>query len=606
MAIMNKMRDNTHVILFFLLVMFVASMTIGGLVGGANIMDLLSGKKPDTIIMVNGDEVSYDQFYRAYQSEIESYRQRSGSEPNSYQIQQIEEQVYESFISDILRRQKIEELGIGVTDEEIKYHIFDNPHQLFTTDQNFWNEEQQFDLERYQTALASPGNDQFWQYKEQYLRMLLPYEKLDKEILSTIRVTENEVKDEFIRKNQKASVDYILFDANSFNVPDSIITDDEIRSFYKENEDEYREEEKRRIRYVTYSTSPSAADSAGTIKFANSLLDSARNGADFAILAETYSDDAGSAEKGGDLGFFGRGSMVKPFEEAAFSASKGDIVGPIESNFGLHIIKVEDRKREDGEEKVKARHILLKFNASRTTQEIASENADYFAEQAPDIGFMTLADEEKAKVDSTDFFTTSGFIPGLGMQKRVAMRAFNQKMNEPSKVYFLDNIGYVVFEVFEIKEEGLKSLEDVEAQIKRKIRREKQFELAEKDAQDFREKIQMPEDFERLASTDSLQIKTAESFTREGTIPGVGRDVKFAGTAFALDVNEVSHPVKGSRGLYIIKMKNKEDVNQAAFEAQKESLKNQLLDTKRQAAYSSWLASIKESANIKDYRHTFF
>ena len=94
-----------HIILFFLLVMFLASMTIGGLVGGANIMDVLSGRKPDTILVVNGEEVSYDQFSRAYNGELESYRQRTNKEPEGYEVQQIENQVWESLIQDILKRQ---------------------------------------------------------------------------------------------------------------------------------------------------------------------------------------------------------------------------------------------------------------------------------------------------------------------------------------------------------------------------------------------------------------------------------------------------------------------------------------------------------------------
>ena len=135
------------------------------------------------------------------------------------------------------------------------------------------------------------------------------------------------------------------------------------------------------------------------------MLDCSKKGADFAELAEIYSDDPGSAAKGGDLGFFSRGSMVKPFEEAAFSAKIGDIVGPVQTNFGLHIIKIEDKKIEDGNEQVKARHILLKFNASRETQETARDNANYFAEVAPEDGFNQTVLSEKIKVDTTDFFT---------------------------------------------------------------------------------------------------------------------------------------------------------------------------------------------------------
>ncbi len=603
---MHKMRENTHVILFFLLIMFVASMTIGGLVGGADIMDLLTGRKPDTILKVNGDEVAYEQFSRAYQAELDAYRQKNEAEPQSYQVQQIEDQVVESFIQDILKRQLIDKLGIKVTKEEIKYHIFTEPHPIFTMDQNFWNEKNEFDPTKFQAALSSPGNEMFWQYKEQYLRMLLPLDKLDREVISTVRVTDEDVKQEFLLKNQKAKVNYVLFDANTFNVPNEQIKDADIKSYYQKNIKDYKEEEKRKIRYVLFQTTPTAADSAEIGDFAQSLMDSLKNGSNFARLAETYSEDPGSAVKGGDLGYFGRGAMVKPFEDAVFSTAVGEITGPVKSNFGLHIIKVEDKKKENGEEQVSARHILLKFKASRRTEQTANENANYFSEIAKEEGFLKTAFSDKAKVDTTDYFTQTGFIPGLGMQKRIAMRAFAMKLNEVSRMYTLEDRGYLVFEVFGMKKAGEKPLDEVKTSIISKLRRDRQLEMAKEKAQRFLEKVRSPQDFNLIAAQDSVEAKTTDYFNREGSIPGIGRDMKFIGSSFALETNEISKPVEGRRGYYVIQLIEKQAFEEQTFNLQKESLRAQLFETKRRSVYSAWIANLKEQADIKDYRYMFF
>ncbi|MCI0496282.1 peptidylprolyl isomerase, partial [candidate division KSB1 bacterium] len=466
MAVMNKMRENMSVILFFLLIMFLASMTIGGLVGGADILDIISGRKADTIMVVNGDDVSYEQFTRAYNAELEEFRTKnSDKEPQSYQIQQIENQVWDSFIRDILKRQEIERLGLRVSDEEIKYFIFTNPHPLFRMDQNFWNDKNEFDLEKFQSALNSPGNEQFWRYKEEYLRMYLPYEKLDDEIIATVRITDEEVREDFARKNQKVKVSYMFFDPNKYPIRDDEISEKEIKDYYQAHVDEFKQEEMRRINYVLFDTNPSAADTAEIYSLAEALIDSVKKGIDFATLAETYSDDPGSAANGGDLGFFGRNAMVKPFEEAAFGANVGDILGPIKSNFGFHIIKVEAKKLENKEEQVQARHILLKVKASRATQEAARDNANYFVENAKDNGFAQTATVEKVKVDTTGYFKNTGFIPKLGLQKRIATAAFFQKMEDASKLYYIEDKGYIVFQVSGIKKAGTQALTEVKENI---------------------------------------------------------------------------------------------------------------------------------------------
>ncbi len=606
MAVMNKMRENMHVILFFLLIMFVASMTIGGLVGGANIMDILSGRKPDTILVVNGDEITYEQYTRAYNGELESYRQQNNQEPEGYQVQQIENQVWESLIQDILKRQMIEKLGLYATREEIKYYLFTNPHPYLQMNPNFKNENDQFDPQKLQAALASPGNDQFWRFVEDYLRIIIPVEKLESEVLSTVRVTDAELKQEYIRQNQKMKASYVFIDPNKYIIPDNQISEQDIKAYYKDHVDEYQEVEKRKIRYVLFPTTPSAQDSAEIDKFAQTLLDSARSGADFAELAITYSDDQGSAVNGGDLGFFSKGSMVKPFEDAAFSANIGEVVGPVKSNFGIHIIKIDDKKVEDGEEQVKARHILLKYKASRRTQEAAKQNADYFTENVNDFGFNELAAVEKIDIDTTDYFTDSGFIPGIGMNKRISLSAFNASKEKVSKVYFIDNKGYVVYQLIDIKKAGTKPLNQLKQIITSRVRREKQFEKAENVAMSLRQRIQSPEDFERIAASDSLKIKTTDFFSLDGSIPGIGRDVQFNGAAFSLSEKEVSHPVKGARGYYIIRMEQKQPFDESEFNLTKDNLTRQIHDEKRRAAYTAWISSMKEQADIKDYRYMFY
>ena len=154
---------------------------------------------------------------------------------------------------------------------------------------------------------------------------------------------------------------------------------------------DFEHDQLRKVSYVTWKKVPSAQDSINNTYLVNDIIERANSGDDFADLAEEYSKDPGSQENGGDLGWFGKGQMVKPFEEAAFEADKGQIIGPVVSRFGSHIISVRDKKTEDGKEQVLASHILLKTEASPTTLSDLRRVATLFSYDAQDSGFTATA-----------------------------------------------------------------------------------------------------------------------------------------------------------------------------------------------------------------------
>lgn len=605
MAVMNKMRENTHVILFVLLFLFVLSMTIGGLVGGADITHLF-GRRPDTIASINGENISYEQYSNFYQQQIESYRQQNQKEPQGYELQQLESQIWESLIREVLMKQLAEKMDIKVSKSEIAYYIFDNPPDFLRTNPNFQDDNGNFDIKKYQAALNDDRNAAFWNNIQNYLIGTLPFNKIYQKVSSSVFITDEELRNEYAKQNQKVKAKYILFDANQYQVADSDIAEKDIENYYNQNKEKYIEEEKRRIQYVLFQVVPSASDTNEVIDFAETLLDSVELGIDFASLAENHSDDPGSAQKGGDLDYFERGMMVKPFEDAAFSANVGDIVGPIRTQHGVHIIRVEDKKLEDGKEQVRARHILLKINPSNNTFEAIRDNANYFFEIASEEGFNVTAANEKIKVDTTDYFTNSGFIPKLGMQNRIVDAVFHSKIGKMSRVHYIEDRGYVVYQLVDIQKERYKPIQEVESSIRNLVRQEKLKALARKAAEQFRAKIQSPDDFIRLAEQDSLPLVETEKFAIGGFVRSIGRDANFNGAAFALPVGEVSSVVDGQRGAYIIKSVEKESFNENDFTVEKERLLGELIDRKQRTIYNDWYTNLKDNAKIKDFRYMFF
>jgi parvulin-like peptidyl-prolyl isomerase len=620
MGLMTKMREKTVVVLGILLFAFLALIVVEW---GSESTIFRPKEQTGVIASINGQDIHYEQFYRAYQNQIEQYKQQSGQEPPENQLDYLRDQVWENMVREVLVTQEIEKRGIKATNKEIIHYIYNEPPDLIKQNQSFQNDKGEFDNAKYQAALNDANADPFWRQVETYLRASLPYQKFQDAFDASVIVTEGEVRDDYVKRNQKATVRYIFFNPENYRqkaagangqIP---IEKNAVEKYYKEHTQEYKDAEKRKIDYVIFSNHATRADSGAVRSLAMEILQRVKSGENFAELAQTYSEDEGNRDKGGDLGFFKRGQMVKPFEEAAFGANPGDIVGPVETTFGLHIIKVVAKKFEapaeenkdqnaKAEEMVQASHVLLKFQPSRQTIEVARDSANYFAAAAKEAGWeATLKSEKLTAQTSAPFAKGSGFVPGIGMKPSVSNFVFRSAAGTISEVFDVPS-GFMVLRVAEVQKERIRPLEEVQAQIENVLRSEKLKEMAFDAAKAARAKLDGSMTLEDLAAQDSLEIKTPEAFARSGFISGVGRDPAFIGTAFSLQPNQISPAVKGTRGAYLIQLLNLDPVNEADYQQQKEMIRSQLYDRARQNAFSQWYTDLKEKAKIKDYRELYF
>jgi peptidylprolyl isomerase/peptidyl-prolyl cis-trans isomerase D len=426
--------------------------------------------------------------------------------------------------------------------------------------------------------------------------------------MNTVRVSDGEVREAYRQRNHKVNAKYIFFDANKVSLEEIEISDSEIDNYYREQQDEYQVPEQRKIEYVLFEGKPSAEDSAQVWKDIQDILQRIQAGADFEEMAKE-SDDEGSRDKGGDLGFFGRGDMVKPFEEAAFSAKVGEVVGPVETQHGLHIIQTLARKTEDGETSVHARHILLKYKTSPETYDDLNDRAKYFYDEASNSQskyFTEIAEQEGLALKESPLFQKGGFVPGIGMAARINLFAFQEKLNWVSPPMSSgDNI--IVFRISEIQKSHIRPLEEVESTIRNSIQREKQKNKAGDNCGQVWQKIDGGMAFEQAASEDSLEIQETGLIQLQSYVSGIGRDAGFSGTAFKLEVGDVSGPVEGTRGYYLIKVIDRTEVDEETMNSDEiESIKQELYRSKQQQMFAAWYNDLKEKAQIEDYRDQFF
>jgi len=334
---------------------------------------------------------------------------------------------------------------------------------------------------------------------------------------------------------------------------------------------------------------------------ANRIYDELINGADFSLLATENSGDPGSAARGGDLGWFGKGAMVKEFDEACFSGNLNEVKKPVKTNFGYHIIKVTDQS----DSKYVIEQIINPVTQSAATRDANYNAANDFSYLAEKNGFDQEAGILGHTISETPPFPeNSPSISGLGVNKRLVKFAFENSVNTVSEVFKVQQ-GFVVVLISESIPEGFRGYEEVEMQLKQLVGTQKKFEESERLAGELSEKS--GGDLSKIPSLDPrISVGNTNRFNYQTSIPNIGKDYAFIDEAFSLEKNQLSEPVRGIKGFYLIYLTEKTEFDSAAYNLQSGTLRNNLLQAKKNAFVNQWLITLKDKSDIIDNRYMFY
>ncbi len=609
--LMTKIRERLHIVLYLLVFFFIALIVVEW---GANYSDIARSKR-GVVGKVAGQDIRYADFNAAVYNQSQMIQQQRGGEAlNEAEMDNISEQIWDQIVEQQLLALLIKETSLTASDSEVVYHLRFNPPDFLRQNPSFQTDGQ-FDQVKYQQALNNPQYAKAWADVENALRTQLPYAKVQALIESTVRVTESELRQEYARRSLGVSGRMVFFSPAAIPADQVQVSDDDLQSYYDSHQDDFKLAENARLVYVAFADQPTAADSAEFFEKLKDIRKQVDEGRDFAEVAKIYSEEPGAADRGGDLGWFGRNQMVKEFEEPCFGAKAGEIVGPIETQFGYHIIKVEETKfqpkKKDGPDldSVKARHILVRLTASNNTIETARENATAFHEEARTNGWETALSKYGPrfglKADTTVEITNNdfGMIAGFPDRLRPALRfAFSNDAGAISRQY-RTSLGFTIFSILQRTPAGVQPLENIRERVRNLVMDEKRKDLAFAKAQGIRSNIQALEDIRRIDTT--LVISEISGLTSGGSIPGVGRDTKLNGQLFGLTVGALSQALKGARGAYLVELSRRDEFKEQLYQDSRGQLKQQLLTSKRQRAYREWLERMKKSADIEDFRADF-
>jgi parvulin-like peptidyl-prolyl isomerase len=334
---------------------------------------------------------------------------------------------------------------------------------------------------------------------------------------------------------------------------------------------------------------------------ANRIYNELIKGADFEEMARLNSNDPGSGQNGGDLGWFGKGRMVKEFEESSFNAKIGEIQPPLKTTFGYHIIKVYDQFSGA----FVAERLVNAVKQSATTLDANYNAAGDFSFLADKNGFEKEAELLGYNIQETPLFNKkSASIPGIGANKRLLNFSFENGLNDISEVYKTPS-GFVVAQISDVIPEGLQNFEEVKTRVRQQVLNEKRYEWAKNLAENISTRLNG--NLDMIPTLDPrIQVQNTGRINANSNIPGIGQDYSFISTVLSINKGETSDPVRGLRGYYIIQVTDKTEFDSSAYSIQSSTIRNNILQERRNTYINAWLSQLKDKADIVDNRHIFY
>lgn len=412
-------------------------------------------------------------------------------------------------------------------------------------------------------------------------------------------------KTEFTVPDQ-ARLEYLVLSSDVL-MPQVSVSEDEIKKYYDEHSAQYKQAEERKASHILITAkadAPEADKKAAKEKAEDILKQAQQNPAQFAQLAEKYSQDPGSAKQGGDLGFFGRGMMVKPFEDAAFSMKNDEIRGPVESEFGYHIIKLTDIKPERGRSLTEVTPEitleLKKQKAQKRFAEIAETFSNTVYEQSGSL--KPAADAYKLTLQQSDWVARTGGAKTAELNNEKLLQAVfsdevlkNKRNTEAVEV--APNV-LVAARVIEFKPSAVKPLADVSNEITAKLLREEAVKLAVKQGRSQLEELK------KGAAPAGLTWTTPTEVSRQKPAALVGPilDEVFRAPSKKLPAYVGAEALQG--GYTLVKI-SKVSNGSPADEQKRKLYTQQLRNLQAQAELGAMVASLRQSADVKVRKDAF-
>ncbi len=587
-----------------------------------------TGGQEDVVAEVGNTKITAREVYRRIQSVFKN----NTLSPDVLEV--YVPQLIEAMVADQAVAYEAQRMGFKVTDEELARQIRSTPQLAALTP------------EQYQQTIEQMGYS-VPEFEEDMRKNAV--ESMLKDVAAEgVIVTPQEAENAYRQMNEKIKLAYVIFTPDKFKseinptpaeletyyngkkagftVPESrnvqvilidqdkvaatIQTSDaQLRAYYDSHRDDFRTPDRVRVRHILLQTVGKSPDEVKKIRAkADDLLKQIKAGGNFEELAKKNSEDPGTKDKGGEYGWMTRGQTVKNFEAAAFSLQPGQTSGVITTEYGFHILQVEEKEAAGLQpfDKVKDQ-IAAELNKSQVNDKMQNlaDQARAQLVKAPQNAEQ-IANNLGLQFVKADNVQPSGVIPGVGVNKDLSEAIASEGKGQVTQVIQVTPARLAVATVTSVNPPRTPPLSDVEASVRAAYITEKSGQLLQKKAKEAADTLSKNGgDLQAVAKSLGLEVKESDLFTRNGSVGG-NMGASYFGDAFTKPVGSIIGPVNASGETVLAKVIDKVQPDNTMFAAEKSSiisnLKQKKMEERNLLFQDSILTKLEQQGKVKIHK----
>jgi len=554
------------------------------------------------VAKVNGDEIPWMTWQNASASMAQAQEQQSLRGLTMDERRQIDEQAFNNLVNERLLLQEYEKRGIHVTDAEIIEAARYQPPPQFMQSPDLQTEGQ-FDPAKYQRFLASPGARQqgLLAQLEGYYRTEIPKEKLFSQVAGDVFVSETRLWQIWRDGHDSAWASFVTFSPTVTKELKAAVTDAEAQVYYNAHKAEYDRRGRAVLSIVEISRRPTPADSMATLAKVRGIRDELARGAKFEEVAKRESDDSLSAKDGGTLPRGAKGRFVKAFEDAAYKLKVGELSQPVPSQFGFHLIRVDERKGDT----LALHHILKLVHQGDSAATATDRRADQLAKLAASADVPTKFDSaaktlgllvsriEVREGEAAEYL--GSVVPSASAW------AFSGPRIGESSDLFDDEQAYYLVRLDSLRQGGVQPLSVVGDEVREAVARGKALDALIPKAKAL-SSAAASSGLEAAAKEQGLKVQKEGPFTRSSSVVSLGVVSEAIGAAFGTPVGSVSPPIRTDGAVYVLRTDKRVEADRSAWSSQLTVQRAQVTRGMRDQRIRLFLEGLRKSAKIDDRR----
>lgn len=588
---------------------------------------------------VGDHQVTWADFQRRYQYMENQYRSLYGDRFNADVAKQLQlpRQAIEQLLNDRVLLEEARDMGLTVTDGEVRKVILGIPG-MTDKDGKFIGEEQyqrfvqannysgpgaleaavRQDLLRQklvdvlvQTAHVAPAEVEK-AYRDESVRASVSYIQLPRtELASDVQVSQDDLQSFYEQHHSEYQLpeqrvaDYLLVDKALLRAQLEI-SDDDLRAYYDAHQDEFTREEQVRARHILLRTGGGRTVDQATQEI-EKIKARIEGGEDFAAIAREVSEDPGTKDKGGDLGYFGRGRMTPEFEKAAFAGKTGEIVGPVTTSYGVHLIQIEDHREggaipfEDAKAAVRSRVAAERVDkeATELANTLRTKLAEGDAEGDIAERMKALADDNPAvRFVTSQPFGQNGLVSGLGRAPQFTEAAFKLDAGQLAEGVIDTPRGPAILELQKVIEPHVQPLSEVQPRVRQALIQQRSQEMAEQKLQEAKQQIESGTPLEQVAAGLGLEVRESGEFGANQPIQGLGGDPALAQAALDAKLGDVVGPLATAQGAVLMKVTDYKGFDADAFAKKRPEIRDRLARERANRLLSSIVQKRRQEEGV--------